>query len=338
MSSRAAKSALLHAFLWAIGLSYGFSDWSVYRQKFVRAPDGWRQYLRGGIEAPFQYRIGNWIVVDWMDRLFHVKPYNTLTMIDVLCLVFALWAVLRVLHSCDRFKNIPSGTGWLATAGVLFLAEYYLAWGHWFQTEVTLPSILFVALSVALVYGGIVRNRLLACFLLVVLGWIQGFIRADVAVILHGGFFLAIIFNRRASVPLGRFRMAATSLLTALIAGCAQLYLMFVRFPNARYGASGPVRLASNIHPDMWLPMLLALFPYWLLLGLIVVKRYRTDTPTTMLLTASVLYLAVWATVGLLDEVRIFLPFAFALAPATTLALIGLLPETRSVPQTAILD
>jgi hypothetical protein len=77
----------------------------------------------------------------------------------------------------------------------------------------------------------------------------------------------------------------------------------------------------------MWTTMLLALLPFWLLLGLVVSKRYRPGMVTAMLLTSALLYLPLWATVGLLDEVRIFLPFAFALMPATVLALIGRLPQ-----------
>lgn len=328
MHSRTAKSTLLAAFIWAISLSYGFLDWGIYRQKLVGAGDAWKQYLHGGIEAPWQYRIGTWVVADWMDRLFHLKPYDTLALLDVLCLALALWVMLAVLRKSDRYKTASPGTRCLAIAGSLFLAEYYLAWGHWYQASDTVPSILFVALSLALIDGRIVSSKSLAALLLVVLAGIQGFLRADVAVVLHAGFFLVAIFGWKTSIPLGRTRLAVTSMLAALLAGCVQLYLMLIKFPHAKYGPGGVFRLTTNVHPGMWLTMLLALFPFWLLLGLIAAKRYRTDGPETMLLTASVLYLIVWATVGLLDEVRIFLPFAFALIPATVMALSKQVPET----------
>lgn len=321
------KSASLNLFLCAISLSYAFLDWSIYRRDFLVHPDGWKLYFSGGIEAPWQYRIGVWFVVRWLNQWFHLKPYDALTLIDVLCLALSLWVVLRILRNSEGYKVASALTRWLATAGVLFLAEYYLIWGHWFQTEDTMPSILFVTLSVAVVYGGIVQSRLLACFLLVCLGWMQGFIRADVAVVLHAGFFLAILFSGKAAIPLGKAWQAGTSLLAALAAGCVQLYLMFLRFPNAKYGSEGVIQLANNVHPEMWLTMLLALLPFWFLLGLIVSKRYRPGPVTVMLLVSSLLYLALWVTVGLLDEVRIFLPFAFALMPATALALIGLVQE-----------
>lgn len=323
------ESALLNLFVWAISLSYAFLDWTIYRDKFRLHPGGWKLYFSGGIQAPWQYRIGVWEAVRWMNRWFHLKPYDALTLIDVVCLALSLWGILRVLRNFDAYKIASQSTRWLAIAGVLFLAEYYLIWGHWFQTEDTLPSVLFVTSSLALVCGKIVQNGRVACLLLVCLGAVQGFVRADVAVVLHIGFFLAVLCNKKA-VPLGRVWQAGTSLLAAVAAGCAQLYLMLVRFPNAHYGPEGVFQLANNLKPEMWAAMLVAMLPFWLLLGFIAGKKYRPDAVTAMLLVSSLLYLPLWATVGLLDEVRIFLPFAFALMPATVLALIGLLPQASS--------
>lgn len=325
-----AMTTLLHLFVWAISLSYAFLDWGIYREKYLTHPDGWKLHFTGGMQAPWQYRMGIWIVVRWLNRWFHMKPYDALVLIDVFCLGLALWIVLSILKNSDGYKAAQATTQWLAIAGVLFLAEYYLIWGHWFQSADTIPSILFVALSLALVRGEIVQSRVLACFLLVCLGWVQGFIRADVAVVFHAGFFLAILFNRNAVVPLARAWQAGTSLLAALAAGCVQLYLMLIRFPNAKYGPEGVIQLAANVHPGMWLTMLLALLPFWCFLVLIVRKRYCPDSVTVMLLVSALLYLALWGTVGLLDEVRIFLPFAFALMPATALAFVGLMPKAKA--------
>ncbi|HWF66095.1 MAG TPA: hypothetical protein VN670_02250 [Acidobacteriaceae bacterium] len=321
------RSLFLHCLLWAIALSYGFADWGIYRGQFFFHGQQWRMHLSGGIDAPFQYRIGNWVIVDWMYRLLHIKTYDTLTAIDVLCLVLILWLVLHLLKSLNLSRALSS-THFLSMAVALVLAEYYLVWGHWFQDAETLPSILFVVLSLNLVCRNLVRNRALACILLVGLSGLQGFFRADVAVVLHVGFFLALLFRGKISVPLGRIRQLATSLAATLLAGCVQLYLMRVRFPNARYGPGGVVRLASNIHPGIWLTMLLALAPYGVLLILVATKRYQPDGPERMMLTSSLLYLALWATVGLLNETRIFLPFAFGLIPATAVAVVKNLPDS----------
>lgn len=332
---RFSNSATLQALLWAISLSYGFADWVVYRNSLLLHPN-WQVRLQGGVQAPFQYRIGNWLVVDWLYRLSHIKPYDTLTLIDVLCLAFALWAILRVLERSEHFQTAPPAVRWLAIAALFVQVEYYLPWGHVFQEAATMPSILFVALSMMLMYGWTYglkrRSKDLAAFLLVALSCVQGFFRADVAVILHAGCLLAIVFNRKTIVPLGRRRQAIASLLAAFAAGCIQLYLMLIRFPNAKYGADGVLRLASNLHPGMWLVMLLALVPYWLLLSLIALRRTPLDGPEAMVITASLLYFVLWAAVGLLDEVRIFFPFAFALMPATVRALIGFLQQTRLQP------
>jgi hypothetical protein len=120
------------------------------------------------------------------------------------------------------------------------------------------------------------------------------------------------------------------SLSAALVAGCVHMYLMRVRFPSAYYGPEGVVQLMNNLKPEMWATMLLALLPFGLLVGLVFSKRYGPGAVMGMLLTSSLLYFPLWATVGLLDEVRIFLPFAFALMPATVWALIGLMPQASS--------
>ena len=327
MSSRSAKSILLNLFICAISLSYGFSDWNIYKENYLAHPEGWKLYLSGGIEAPSQYRIGPWILVEWMHRWFRWKPYDTQTLLDAVCLALALWIMLRVLRNGHRYRTLPHRMRWLPLVGALFLAEYYLAWGHWYQTDVTVPSILFVALSLILIDGKTVPNRVVASLLLIFFGCIQGLIRADVAVVMHAGFFLTAVFGRKINLPLGRLWQAITSLLTAAVAGCVQLYLMLIKFPQAKYGPGGVFRLTTNIHPGMWLTMLLALLPFWLLMVLVATKHYRLQGPETALLTASLLYLAVWATVGLIDEVRIFLPFCFALIPATAMALTGILPD-----------
>ena len=333
LSTRTSSSPLVNLFVVAISSSYAFMDWINYKRTFAVHPDGWMLYFSGQVEAPGQYRIGIWDAVLWMHRWLHLKPYDALTLIDVFCVAGSLWVGLRLLRSLDFYQSAPSSVRWLANVGAFSLAEYYIVWGYWYQTGATMPSVLFVVLSMALVYGAILRDRMLARCLLICLGIIQAFIRADVAVILHAGIFLAYFFGtKRAAFP-DRRPQAVTSLLIALLAGGVQLYLMFVRFPNARYGAGGVVRVTENLHPEMLLTMLLGLFPYWVLVGLILSKRYKPDGPTVALLASSALYLVVWFVVGRLEEVRIFLPFAFALVPATVAALIGLLPLTQDAPR-----
>ncbi len=320
MQSRFPKFSLLHITVWAISLSYAFLDWGFYKTMFFGHPDAWKLFLHGGIDAPEQYRVGVWIIVGWMHRLLHLKAYDTLTLIDLVCLALSLFVLLHVLRGLERYKTASNSTRWLATMSFLFLAGYYLAWGHWFQEPETMPSVLFVSLSVALVQCQLVQSRWMTSLSLVGLSFLQGFLRADVAVVLHAGFFLAIVLGWKRKLTQEKVWLARTSLLAALVAGCVQLYLMFEMFPNAKYGSDGVIRLSWNLHPFQWMTMLLALFPFWLLLGLVLNRSYRPDHETAMLLIASSLYLAVWGTVGLLGEVHIFLPFGMALLPATCVA------------------
>jgi hypothetical protein len=319
-----AQSAVLAALVWAISLSYGFSSWGIYRAHILLHGEEWKWHLSGGIRAPFQYRIGSWIVVDWLNRLAGIKPYDTLTLIDVLCLAGSLWIVLLLtVHADSESTALPKNSLrlWFRIAVVLLLAEYYLAWGHWFQSPEMMPSVLFVAISLALVTGKFFQKPLLPCLLLLLLSLVQSFFRADVAVILNTGFFLAILLFRKLPVPLGRMRLAITCAVAALAAGCVQIYLMRVRFPHATYGPEHVVQITTNLRPGMWLTMLLTLLPYFVLWAILLRKRFHPSAPLAMLLTASLLYFVLWFAVGQLDETRIFIPFAFALLPATAMTL-----------------
>jgi hypothetical protein len=316
----------------AISLSYGFMDWVGYWQSFHAHPEAWYLYLHGGIDAPLQYRIGTWLVVAWAHTRLHLSIWLTLTLIDVVSLGLALWCLVYVLSTNVTYLEYSAPLRMLSVVGLFLGVEYYLGWGHWFQYSGTMPSCLFICLSVLLVSGTAIQNRYLASLCVVVASCIQGLIRADTAVILHAGFFLAVCSPLTRNLPFGRKWQVTTSALAALSAGLVQLYLMEVRFPGARYGSAGVFRFSTNFLPANWVTAALALLPFWMILYLTISRKYRPDNITAMLLVSSCFYFAVWMMVGRLQEVRIFLPFAVALLPSTALALGGRLSTSVPVP------
>lgn len=319
------KNALLNFAICAVSLSYGFLDWLFYQQAFLSHPETCAMSLHGGLDAPLQYRIGVWILACGMHTWLHASVWLALTLIDVTSLGFVLYCLVGMLRENPLYASLPRMVRFLSVVGMFFLVEYYIIWGHWYQYPSTLPSCLFVCISALLISGNTIKNRRWASLLLVGLSCIQGLVRADVAVVLHAGFFLATCLPFTKNVPLGRLWQATTSLLAALLAGCMQLYVMWVRFPNARYGTNGVFQLSNNLHPMQWMTALLALFPFWLLLWLLAKRVYRPDGVTTLLLVSTFLYILVWYMAGRLREVRIFLPFGIALLPATSLALSAML-------------
>jgi hypothetical protein len=325
MRARYKEPVFLCILICAISLTYGFMDWVGYWQSLHAQPEAWYLYLHGGIDAPLQYRIGTWLLVAWAHIHLHLSIWLALTLIDVVSTGLALWCLVQILRTNMTYQKSSQPLRMLGLVGLFFFVEYYLAWGHWFQYPGTMSSCLFVGLSVLLVSGTALRNRYSTSVCLIGASCIQGLVRADVAVVLHAGFFLAACSPFVRNIPYGRKWQLTTSALSALSAGLVQLYLMEVRFPNARYGSAGVFRFSTNFLPVNWMTAALALLPFWTILYLTLKRKYRPDTVTAMLLLSSCLYFAVWLMVGRLQEVRIFLPFGMALLPSTSLALSGLL-------------
>ncbi len=334
MNVRRTKIALLNLVICAVSLSYGYLDWVLNRNFYRTFPSACFAHLHGGLDAPVQYRVGVWLLVCRLHDWLHMSLWLVLTAVDVAALVLLLWCLVGILHENPVYTRLSPTSRLLSFVGMFFLVEYSLVWGHWYQYPETISTCLFVGVSALLVSAKAVKSRFLSGVFLVGLSCIQGLIRADVAVILHAGFLLGACLPFAKNMPLGRLLQACISLLAAALAGGTQLYLMRVQFPSAKYGPAGVFQVVTNLHPMQWMTALLGLFPFWLLLWLVAKRFYRPDSVTAMLLISSLLYLAVWSVVGLLDEVRIFLPFAIVLLPATALVLSEMLvvaPSDASV-------
>lgn len=330
MNIRRTKTALLNLVIFAVSLSYGYLDWFFNRQFYKPFPSVCFAHLHGGLDAPIQYRVGVWLLVCRLHVWLHMSLWLALTAVDVAALVLLLWCLVGILRENPVYTRLSPTSRLLSFVGMFFLVEYSLVWGHWYQYPETIPSCLFVCVSALLISAKAVKSRFLSGVFLVGLSCIQGLIRADVAVILHAGFLLGACLPFAKNMPLGRLRQVCISLLAATVAGGIQVYLMRVQFPSAKYGSAGVFQIVANLHPMQWMTALLGLFPFWLLLWLVGKRFYRPDSVTAVLLISSLLYLAVWCMVGLIDEVRIFLPFAIVLLPATALALSEMLVVTPS--------
>ena len=111
-----------------------------------------------------------------------------------------------------------------------------------------------------------------------------------------------------------------TSLLAVFVAAGIQYYLMRIRYPHATYGNTPVFQLLLNLTD----PMELAAFtlfipPYAWLVYTLLRRRATAESPALAVLSGSALFMGMWWMVGRVAEVRIFLPFALALAPQTVL-------------------
>lgn len=309
------KFVLLAIVITVISVSYGYLDWAQYHGAYLDiAPIVCNLRLHGGLYAPDQYRIGVWTIACAAYSRAHLHLWLALTLIDVIALWLTLGCLAWLLVENPLYLHMGDSARLLSFCGMFLMVAYVLPWGHWFQYAETMVSSLYVAINMLLVQRKLLQNRILVGGIILVCSVLQGFVRADVAVLLHAGFLLAVLLPFAQDVPLGRYQQAAISALSALCAGCVQLYLMRIRFPETKFWVK--VFMAwDNLHPFQWGTVLIALLPYWMLLAFVLRRRYRPDATTFMLLVSSVLYFCVWFVIGLLDEVRVFFPFCLTLLP-----------------------
>ena len=97
-----------------------------------------------------------------------------------------------------------------------------------------------------------------------------------------------------------------------------ELWLMRIVFPEARYGATPVIQFVHNlIELRGYIPFLLFTAPFFWTLHHAYKNRSALTLNTHAMLLSATAFLAIWSVVGVLGEVRIFLPYALALAPLT---------------------
>jgi hypothetical protein len=111
---------------------------------------------------------------------------------------------------------------------------------------------------------------------------------------------------------------AGTSLVAMLLVVGIQYELMKRVYPQANYGDTQVVQLFFNLKsPSAYAPFLLFLLPTGWTAAMLRRRRYQAESAGIAIFTGALIFLGMWVVVGKIAEVRIFLPFALALAPLT---------------------
>jgi len=300
-----------------------FSDYWEYSKQYHANPETWMDVLGGTADAPQQYRIG----VPWAANLLRHGPIGLrhgFTSIDLVGAAFAVFVLFSLFERSRLYGAAEERTRWFGAACFVFLAQYYLAWTTWYQRPETMPSMAVLAATLWLMtaHHAPRRSRWMAAPVpgMLALAVLQGFIRPDVIIALHLGVLLVCLKGAGGGFALRRGTQAATSVAAILIAGGIQYYLMHVVYSHAGYGTTPVFQLLLNAtHPLRWIPFALFVLPWLWLMTTVVRGRGRVKAPDAALLAGSAIYVCLWLIVGSMDEVRIFLPFAMALAPLTSL-------------------
>lgn len=286
-------------------------------------PKYWLPYIHGTGLAPEQYRIGVKWTAWWFVQHLGWGFRHGFALMDVAGALVAVLLLFDILQRKRLVREASAGTQWFAAAAFVMLVCFYLAWTEFFFRPETLPS---TGLAVAMFWlwsrrdstpARPSRQALLICAVIAAAA-VQASIRADVACLLNAGMLLICFTRFGHGLSLPRRAAVLTSSAAVAAAAAIQLYIMRVKFPHTSYG-SIPVVMATH---DLRQPLT---FPPFLFFILPVVwtgvqfwrQRDSEDSASAGLVLGSGLYLVLWMVLGKLDEVRIFIPFALALAPLT---------------------
>jgi len=312
---------VVNVLLSAIVLSTGYLDYWAYSQAFYKEPNIWMDVVSGTGNAPGQYRIGVIDTAYFLARHLHVGMRHTLALLDVISGLIAVFALFLVLQRSAVYRKASVATQWFGAASFIILVQFYLAWLLWYQRPETLPTAAILALALLLAVksplpeGGGTVGTIIGLLLLAAA---QGFVRADVAFALHLGILLVCLTGAGKGFALPRGVQAGTSLVAMVLVLGIQYDLMKRVYPQANYGDTQVVQLFFNLKsPSAYAPFLLFLLPTGWTAAMLRRRRYQAESASIGMFTAAVIFLGMWVVVGKIAEVRIFLPFALALAPLT---------------------
>ncbi|MBB5340033.1 hypothetical protein [Tunturiibacter gelidoferens] len=315
-----------------IVLSAGFLDYWSYSQAFHTEPGIWMDVVGGTADAPNQYRVGVIDTAYFLAEHTHLSLRYMLTVLDVIAGFIALFALFLVLRRSAVYREAGRTGQWFGAAGFVVLVQFYLAWLLWYQRPETLPTAAILALAVLLLAVPLRVGTAMVGFLLLAVA--QGFVRADVAFALHAGILLVCLTPLGRGFALPRGLQAGTSVVSLLMVVGIQYGLMRWMFPQTGYGRTAVFQLLLNLSSAAsWIPFWLFMGPFAWTVWMVVRRRERMEAAGVGVLAGALIFLGMWLVVGRVKEVRIFLPFALALAPLTVeLAMQRFLPVRVDAP------
>ncbi len=300
-----------------IVLSAGFLDYWSYSQAFYREPGIWMDVVSGTAQAPGQYRIGVIDTAYFLSQHTHLTLRLMLTVLDVVAGFIAVFALFLVLRRSAVYSRASGAAQWFGAASFVVLIQFYLAWLLWYQKPETLPTAAMLSLALLLLTVRLPSPGLSMIGLLL-LAVAQGFVRADVAFALHAGVLLVCLTPAGRGFALSRRLQAGTSLVALILVLGVQYWLMKKMYPLANYGDTAVLQLLYNIKSvQSFVPFVLLMTPVGWTAVMVARRRYKMEAGGAGMFAAAMIFVGMWLTVGRIKEVRIFLPFALALAPLT---------------------
>jgi hypothetical protein len=285
-------------------------------------PDYYTPYVQGVGLAPEQYRIGVKLTAWWLTRHLGWGLRHGFLLLDVVSSVAAVLLLYSLLQRRLAIERASNALQWFASAAFVMLMCFYLSWVQFYFRPETLPT---VGLIAAIVWLWSPRaafttrfEQMLAAAGLLIASALQATIRADVVCCLSAGMLLVTFTRLGRELSLPRGLAGLTSGACVVLAAGIQLYIMRIKYPHATYGPIPILMVRYDLRqPLTFPPFLLFMVP----VGWTAVQFWRrrsvTDGLAWGLMLGSAAYFILWVVLGKLDEVRIFIPFAMAMAPLT---------------------
>jgi hypothetical protein len=307
-----------------------------YNQDFKASPQIWMDVVHGTASAPEQYRVGVVIPAYWLAQHLGLRLSQVFGVIDVVTSVVAVLLLYGLLVKTEVYEKASEAGQWFGSAAFLALTVYLLDWVNWYQKATTLPTACIVAVMLWLWTSkrGSERTsaqKVLTAIVFLCLVIAQSFIRADVAVMVCVGIFIASATGLSSRLALPRGAAVVCSVVGGLLAVAVQIYLMKVLYPQATY-ADVPVWMILHdwMRVSNWASAVIFMVPFLWTVRQVIRRRYWGEGAGGAFLIASVGYAAIWLVMGRLDEVRIFLPMALATTPLTVEVAMLKLNELRA--------
>lgn len=319
--SSAEPGRMARVLLVACALGTAYLDYFGYRAQGYYAAGFWSDRLRGDAPAPDQYRVGIVWLSHWVVVHTHLPLMWTLASLDLVSALVALLILFRVLECTAVYREAPVHERWFGAAAFVLLVLWFLAWLLWLQKPETLPAAMLVALLLRAWQGAATRGGAANLALALGLSLLLCTFRAEMACLLNLGICGWLLVTRRRAAGLPRGTVLAGSFTAAgaaIVALAVQVWLMHFVYPQASYGKVKLWQLWPNIkHATRWPPFAIFLLPLFWMCAQVVRRRFVADGASIAFLWGALCFAALWVTIGKIDEVRIFLPFALALTPLT---------------------
>jgi hypothetical protein len=301
-----------------------YLDYFQYKRTGLGEPGAWDALAAGHGSAPDQYRVSVVLAARWLATHLHGRLPLAMTLIDLGCALIAVHLLWSVFTRTTLYRTADTQLRWLGAAAFILLPPWYFGWLFWLSKPETLPAAMLLTAMLWLwqlpseVPSG--RWAPLRIVVLLALTLLLSTIRADEACFFNLG--MAFLAWRRWSkadrLALSRSTAVITGLVGALLAGAVQLFLIRCVFPQAHYGLIKFWQLWPNLHhASRWPPFVSFGLPVGWTAVQVVRRRFRDDAAGIGVLCGAAVFVALWAVIGKFDEVRVFLPFALALAPLT---------------------